>query len=178
VILGTTLAAGFGAAETLGMTLVAGPALGGVTATGGLVGRTGAAGAAFAGAGAGAAFAGAGAGAAFAGAAGAAFAGAGAGAAFAGAAFAGAGVVVVASPDGAGPSAIATGALQLLQGTVPPRLRTTRTTSSPITNVVEHALQRTCMSLALSLHRTMRPGSPTETRSASARGFCRSSGVG
>jgi hypothetical protein len=50
-----------------------------------------------------------------------------------------AGSGVVASP------AIEIGALQLRHGTVPPRLRTILTTSSPSTNVVEQALQCTCM---------------------------------
>jgi hypothetical protein len=55
-----------------------------------------------------------------------------------GLAFAGSGVT-------GSPPPIEIGALQLRHGTVPPRLRTTRTTSSPSTNVVEQALQCTCM---------------------------------
>jgi hypothetical protein len=66
----------------------------------------------------------------------------------------GAGFGVTASPvPGLAASAgttpgIVIGALQVRHGTVPPRLRTIRTMSSPKTNVAEHALQRTCMSLA------------------------------
>jgi hypothetical protein len=77
--------------------------------------------------------------------AGAGFAGT-AGAGFASTIGLGLGVAADPSP------AIEIGALQLRQGTVPPRLRTILMMSSPSTNVVEQALQRTCMAMGPSLH--------------------------